>query len=138
MSKRTEKISCDISKEAKQALIAYGLKHERSQGHLINRMILNFCAGEVKAVAEVKPKKPVKRFVPPTVEQVQEYCAQRCYNVNAQEFVAHYTANGCRLGKAKIKDWKACVITWEKNSKSSSNGLSKITQQNLNNLEGDY
>ena len=101
-------------------------------------MILNFCVDEVKAVIEVKPKKPVKRFVPPTVEQVQGYCDQRCNNVNAQEFVAHYTTNGWMRGKAKIKDWKACVITWEKNAKPSSNGLSKITQQNLNNLEGDY
>ena len=63
------------------------------------------------------PRKPVKRFKAPTVEQVREYCDSRCNNVDAQKFVDHYTVNGWVRGKAetKIKDWKACVRTWEGN-----------------------
>ena len=85
-------------------------------------------------------KKPVKRFVPPTVEQVSQYCNERCNNVDAQNFVDHYTGNGWMRGKAKIKDWEACVRTWEKNSKQdgSSKQYSDNTAQNIKNLEGGW
>lgn len=63
------------------------------------------------------PKPPAKRFVPPTVEQVREYCRQRNNKVEAQRFVDYYTSNGWMVGKTKMKDWKAAVRTWEKNEK---------------------
>lgn len=58
-----------------------------------------------------------KKFTPPTVEEVEEYCRERKNNVDAQRFVDYYTANGWVQGKGKpIKDWKAAVRTWERNS----------------------
>ena len=56
-----------------------------------------------------------KRFVPPTVEQVREYCDARGNRIDPAAFVDHYTANGWMRGKNKLKDWKAAVRTWEKN-----------------------
>ena len=87
---------------------------------------------------EIKPVSKTKRFKPPTLNKVQTYCNERNNSVSPQAFLDHYESNGWMRGKAKIKDWKACVITWEKNSKPQTSGVSKITQQNLNNLEGDY
>lgn len=55
------------------------------------------------------------KFIPPTVEQVQEYCKERNNTVDAEKFVNHYAASNWFRGKTKIKNWKACVITWEKN-----------------------
>lgn len=55
------------------------------------------------------------RFIPPTVEDVREYCLERCNNVDAQHFVDHYTSNGWKVGKNPMKDWKATVRTWERN-----------------------
>ena len=55
------------------------------------------------------------RFVPPTIEEVADYCRQRGNSVNPQAFLDHYSANGWMRGKNKIKDWKACVRTWEQN-----------------------
>lgn len=55
-------------------------------------------------------------FIPPTVEEVQEYCQKRGNNVDAQRFIDYYTANGWLVGKNKMQDWKACVRTWEKNN----------------------
>ena len=60
-----------------------------------------------------------KRFVPPTVEEVTEYCKERNNNVDPQRFVDYYDANGWMRGKNKIKDWKACVRTWERNEFNS-------------------
>lgn len=63
---------------------------------------------------ECKGKTRRSAFTPPTVDEVQEYCLQRGNAVDAERFVDHYTANGWMRGKTKIKDWKACVRTWEK------------------------
>ena len=57
--------------------------------------------------------------------------------MDAQNFVDHYIANGWMRGKAKIKDWKACVRTWEKNSKPKNQGAkqySDVTEQNINTI----
>lgn len=60
-----------------------------------------------------------KRFVPPTVEEVSEYCKERGNAVDPQRFVDYYESNGWMRGNTKIKDWKACVRTWERNEFSS-------------------
>lgn len=57
-----------------------------------------------------------KRFTPPTMEEVLLYCLERKNHVNAQKFVDYYTSNGWRVGKNPMKDWKAAVRTWERNS----------------------
>jgi len=61
--------------------------------------------------------KPIKKraspFIPPTVQDVSAYCAIRNNGVNPHEFINHYEANGWMRGKNKIKDWRACVRTWE-------------------------
>jgi hypothetical protein len=64
---------------------------------------------------ETTPESKVKRFVPPSVEEVHEYMTQIEFNGNAQKFVDHYTANGWMVGKNKMKDWKAAVRTWRGN-----------------------
>ena len=62
-----------------------------------------------------------KRFNPPTVDQVMEYCTERRNSIDPEIFVDHYEANGWMRGQNKIKDWKACVRTWEK-KQGKSNG----------------
>lgn len=57
-----------------------------------------------------------KRFAPPTVEEVRAYCSERGNSVDAQRFVDHYESNGWKVGRNKMKDWKAAVRTWERSS----------------------
>jgi hypothetical protein len=54
------------------------------------------------------------RFTAPTVEEVRRYCAARDNAVDPQHFVDYYAARGWRMASAPIKDWKACVRTWER------------------------
>lgn len=61
-------------------------------------------------------KQPQTRFKPPTVEEVAEYCRERQNKVDAQRFIDYYTANGWKVGRNSMKDWKAAVRTWEKTS----------------------
>lgn len=57
---------------------------------------------------------PLKRFVPPTIEEVVLYCTERHNHVDASKFVDYYTANGWKVGKSSMKDWKAAIRTWER------------------------
>lgn len=61
-------------------------------------------------------KPPRTRFSPPTVEEVHAYCKEKGYAVDPQRFVDYYTSNGWKVGKNPMKDWKAAVRTWNKNS----------------------
>ena len=69
-----------------------------------------------KEIDIVKSGKPTrKRFIPPTIEEVQAYCDERCNNVDAERFINFYTSNGWKVGKNKMQDWKAAVRNWERN-----------------------
>jgi len=70
------------------------------------------------------------KFKPPTLEEVQTYCKERNNKVDAETFIDHYTANGWIRGKTKIKDWKACVRTWEKSDKpQKKNGFDNFEKR---------
>ena len=56
----------------------------------------------------------LKRFVPPTVDEVALYCIERHNHVDAGKFVDYYSSNGWRVGKNPMKDWKAAVRTLER------------------------
>ena len=62
---------------------------------------------------ESTERKP-QRFSPPTTEEVDAYCRERGNSVDARRFVDYYTANGWKVGRNPMKDWKATVRTWEK------------------------
>jgi uncharacterized protein YdaU (DUF1376 family) len=76
-----------------------------------------------------------QRFTPPTLSEVIDYCNQRANSINPQRFVDHYSANGWMRGKNKIKDWKACIRTWEQNDKESlSNKVVETYDQTVKRL----
>jgi len=56
------------------------------------------------------------RFTPPTLEEVKVYCIERKNNVDAEKFIDFYESKGWMVGKNKMKQWKAAVRNWEKNS----------------------
>ena len=73
-----------------------------------------------KNIKNDKEGKEVKKyngkFVPPTVEEVREYCQKRGNGIDPEQFVDSYTAKGWMIGKNKMQDWRASVRTWEKTS----------------------
>lgn len=62
-----------------------------------------------------------KRFTPPTIADVSEYCRERCNNVDPERFVDFYASKGWKVGNQSMKDWKACVRTWEKKEEHPPN-----------------
>lgn len=64
---------------------------------------------------------PRARFVPPTVEEVRTYCAEKGFTFDPQLFVDYYTANGWVQGKGRpLKDWKAAARTWNRRENANS------------------
>lgn len=81
----------------------------------------------------IADKPPRPRFVPPTVEEVREYCVSRNNSVDPERFIAFYSSKGWMVGKNKMKDWKAAVHSWERNEYKKStevmNGRTKADNQ---------
>lgn len=92
------------------------------------QMVAEDSIGKDRLVEDNRAGKPPtrSRFIPPTVEEVRAYCQKRNNDIDPERFVAYYTANGWVQSKGKpIRDWKACVVTWEKNNRQSPAPLSK-------------
>ena len=75
-------------------------------------------------------KKAAPAFHPPTVEEVKAYCLERKNNVDAVRFVDYYTANGWKVGKNPMKDWRAAVRTWEREDRPSGTARKNNTLLN--------
>lgn len=87
------------------------------------------------------PLKDTIKFIKPTLEEVKAYCEERKNNVDAEKFIDHYQTRGWYAGKTKMKDWKACVRTWEKNNydnvrQNNNAGQNKTDEGILDKWEG--
>lgn len=60
-----------------------------------------------------------ERFVKPTIEEIEEYCKERNNGIDAVMFYNFYESKDWMIGKNKIKNWKSCIITWERNRKQN-------------------
>ena len=54
-----------------------------------------------------------KRFEKPTIEEIEEYCKERNNGINANAFYDFYESKDWYVGKNRMKNWKACIRTWE-------------------------
>lgn len=59
-----------------------------------------------------KPK--VRRFTPPSVDEVREYCSEKGYTFDPEAFVAFYESKGWKVGRNPMKSWQAACTTWQK------------------------
>jgi hypothetical protein len=59
-------------------------------------------------------------FVPPSVDDVREYCESRNNGIDPETFVNFYESKGWMIGKNKMKSWQAAVRTWERDRKKDT------------------
>ena len=78
-----------------------------------------------------------------TTNEKQEDCQERNNNVDPQRFIDFYDSKDWMIGKNKMKDWKACVRTWESkephipnwfNGDSKEKPLTKEEQKELDEI----
>ena len=76
---------------------------------------------KVKVNVNIKDKvNSNKRFTPPTLQEVTDYCQERGNSVNPERFIDFYASKGWKVGNQPMKDWKACVRTWEQREAKST------------------
>lgn len=67
-----------------------------------------------------------ERFKKPKIKEIEEYCEERQNGIDAERFYNFYESKGWMVGKNKMKDWKACIRTWErKNNQDLPNWFNK-------------
>ena len=119
-------------KTCERRAIAGSKGGKQKQANLANgsnckQKVANLADNKNKSDNDNKNIKTRAVFKKPAFIEVLKYCRDRQNKVDPQEFIDHYEANGWMRGKTKIKCWKACVRTWEKNANE------KTTINNRNN-----
>lgn len=56
-------------------------------------------------------------FIPPTLEEIREYAAEKGYDVDVEKIYNHYSASGWTGVQGKIVNWKAAVNSCNGNPK---------------------
>ena len=86
---------------------------------------------EEKPAQEIQQEKPKrKNFVKPTVEEIAEYCKEKKYNVNAQQFFNYYESNGWKIGRNAMKSWQAAVQNWNARDKANNKAAGTMWANN--------
>lgn len=71
---------------------------------------------ELDIEVDKENNKKTKRFKKPTVEEIETYCNERNNNINPNAFYDYYESKDWMIGKNRMKDWKAAIRTWERNT----------------------
>ena len=69
------------------------------------------------------------RFKKPSIDQIKSYCKDRNNNIDAEAFIDFYESKDWKIGKNKMKDWKAAVRTWERRETKKPKSMSKLDSQ---------
>ena len=76
------------------------------------------------------PKEKKSQFVKPTVVEIYDYACEKLNDKDAlaftEKFHAHYEANGWKVGRNAMKDWKAAVRKWDLSTFVTTNQQTKI------------
>lgn len=88
---------------------------ENCKAGLQNSQENNITNNPVNNNKEVTPS----RFIKPSVEEIRLYCEKRANGINPQRFFDFYESKGWKVGNQAMKDWRACVRTWEAREKDS-------------------
>ncbi len=69
--------------------------------------------------ADAPSRGPRERFSPPGRAEVEAYAAEAKLELDAGAFLDYYAANGWRVGKAPMKDWRAAARGWSRRARAS-------------------
>ena len=77
--------------------------------------------GNSKGKGKGKSKrKTVSKFIPPTIDDINEYLKTKDFTIDVEYFINHYASKGWMIGKNKMVDWHRAVCNaknWEHNNK---------------------
>ena len=65
-------------------------------------------------------KKKRENFIPPSLEEVTNYCLEQQNGISPQGFIDFYESKGWFIGRNKMVSWKAAVRNWEGRDKEAA------------------
>lgn len=99
----------------------------REQEQKINDILIRLSVPTTSTLIAKDKKCP---FVKPTVVEIFDYACEKLSNDDAvaftEKFHAHYEANGWKVGRNAMKDWKAAVRKWDLTTFITTNQNTKI------------
>ena len=76
---------------------------------------------EKDSLKEILPngstKKSAERFIPPSKDELENYCRENEYSIDVDRFIDFYSSKGWMVGKNKMKDWKAACRNWARSQR---------------------
>lgn len=81
--------------------------------------------------------KKVKKFIPPTLDEIESYISEKNLTVCGRAFLDYFETGDWVDSKGqKVRNWKQKLLTWEKNGGGKRNRVDKpdLVQQNRANL----
>jgi len=121
----------------KAARKRWGIKSKRSNASSIASVKSKQSPSRAVHNRAVQDLKTTKRcdFQKPTLEEVQTHIKANNLKIDGLQFFDHYEANGWRVGRNPMKDWKAACRTWNRRSGefggniNAPNGGTSISEQ---------
>ena len=87
---------------------------------------------QTKTETETKHSTPARaKFIPPTLEEVNQYVLERGLHVSAKDFFDYFDAGNWIDSKGQhVQNWKQKILTWEKFHKPEPQKKSRL-QENM-------
>lgn len=85
----------------------------------------------------IKENTKRKVFEKPTIEEIKQYCEERQNGINPIAFYNFYESKDWYIGKNKMKDFKACIRTWELRNKKENKEPNWMSEEVDSNLVSD-
>ena len=92
-------------------------RHQREKSIDVHKDKLGQSQQEIRVDKSILDKNKTKgkttTFKPPSLNEIQVYISEKQYHTDPHIFINHYQSNGWKVGKNKMKDWKAALRNWE-------------------------
>lgn len=118
----------DVNSEINPKKLGYKSEYKSELNPIDNGYNINNCTNH-------STRTRTSNFVKPTLEQVKDYFSERGHpnaTVEAERWFDHYTANGWKVGRNSMKDWKAAIRNWIRNDKTVNQGNNNANNQSAN------
>ncbi|WP_163258543.1 hypothetical protein [Campylobacter fetus] len=96
--------------------------------HITNPHNINPNIQEEKNIKKEKSQ----TFKKPTLEEIKIYAKEINANFDSELYHDYYEANGWRIGKNHMKDWKATMRMWKHRNQNNQSTKSQIADKELN------
>lgn len=81
-----------------------------------------------KKKKERAERREERKFKPPTLDDITDFCNNNNFIIDPQAFFAYYESNGWKVGRNKMKSWKATCINWNARAKDAEAKNAKATK----------